>query len=292
MDGDVAGTSVVATRTESEAARKARLVKLESPALAIISLSLQPPVSDWVDVMIAGNNSFSQVWDALKGLYGVSGDQDELSIMETFATLKLTGYQDPLKFYMSIIGYSRQFEACGNTSLSTVARRVVAFMSKIPKAMGDTWETFAPTKEQKKSDVEFMKALRNHYDTKVQPNYRKKGDGDGTSMSMTGSDASKGNKSRKKRKKGEAKEGKATKDEGESKLEKKNTKCFYCDEIGHIKANCPVMAEAKKLLEKRKNGGSGYAGASSMHVGIDGMVANNDEVGSQLSTLESSMQSG
>ena len=40
LDGDEAGTSVVATRTESEAARKARLVKLESPALAIISLSL------------------------------------------------------------------------------------------------------------------------------------------------------------------------------------------------------------------------------------------------------------
>ena len=166
----------MAATTESEAARKARLAKLESPALAIISLSLQPPVSDWVDVMIAGNNSFSQAWDALKGLYGVSGDQDELSIMETFATLKLTGYQDPLKFCMSIIGYSRQFEECGNTSLSTVARRVVAFMSKIPKAMGDTWETFAPTKEQKKSDVEFMKALRSHYDTKVQLTFRKKGE--------------------------------------------------------------------------------------------------------------------
>jgi hypothetical protein len=176
---------------ESDATRRSRLAKLERPALAIISLSLQTPVSDWVDILIGGKQSFRQVWDALKNLYGVHGDIDELSVMETFATMKMSEYEDPLKFYMKIISFSRQFEACGNTSLSTVARRVVAFMTKIPKAKGEAWETFAATAEQKQSDVGFMQALKAHFDTKVQPTYsmaRKNTDG-AAMMAHVGADS-------------------------------------------------------------------------------------------------------
>jgi hypothetical protein len=126
------------TTMESTAARARRLNKMERPALAIISLSLQAPLTDWVDMMIATRQTFAQIWESLKKLYGVSGDMDEMSVMETFATMKLGAYQDPFKFYTSIISHSRQFEACGNTSLSTVARRVVAFMTKIPKAKDET----------------------------------------------------------------------------------------------------------------------------------------------------------
>ncbi len=74
------------------------------------------------------------------GLYGVSSDKVELRIMETFTTLKLTEYLDPLKFYTSIIGSSRKFEACDKSG---------GVHRKIFKGMGDTWEIFAPTMEQK-----------------------------------------------------------------------------------------------------------------------------------------------
>ena len=58
-------------------------------------------------------------------------------------------------------------------------------MTKIPKARGNTWEDFAPTREQKKLEVLFMKVLKEYYDTKVQPTYKNKKP-EGASMSMLG----------------------------------------------------------------------------------------------------------
>ena len=82
---------------ETEAQRKARIRKMESPATAIISLSLQPPVSDWVDFMVAAKTKFAEIWTSLKSLYGVSSELDEMHVLESFGALKLVGHEDPVQ---------------------------------------------------------------------------------------------------------------------------------------------------------------------------------------------------
>jgi hypothetical protein len=135
---------------ETLAARNRRLRRMQAPALAIVSLSLQAPVSDWVDYMIAGKNDFHEIWISMKALYGVSSETDKMSVLEAFATLRLNGHEDPVKFYMKLLSFSTQMTACGNSSLGTPARRILAFMTKIPKTPGGTWEDFRPTTDQKR----------------------------------------------------------------------------------------------------------------------------------------------
>ena len=87
-DADVGeGTTRAVNETDSD--RKKRLCKMESPALAIRSLSLQIPAADWVDYMIAAKHSFAMVWESLKSLYGVSSETDEMGVLETFGALRL-----------------------------------------------------------------------------------------------------------------------------------------------------------------------------------------------------------
>jgi hypothetical protein len=101
-EGEGAAAEEKVESEETTAARKARMRKMESPALAIISLSLQSPASDWVDYMIAAKTKFAEIWASLKSLYGVSSEVDEIGVLESLGALRLSGHEDPVKFYMKL----------------------------------------------------------------------------------------------------------------------------------------------------------------------------------------------
>ena len=272
---DLTSTTITAVTPPTDPEALARWRRMERSALALISLTLSPPASDFVDFQVQANTSFAESWNALHELYSVNDEQDEMGLLENYATLRLTGGDDPMQFYIKIVSNSKLFEKCGNNTLATPGRRILSFMTKIQKAPGEPWADFNPTREEKAGDVAFMRALKTHDNNKVQPKFAGKKGQHGGSFSHVGEDKKPCAKCGRKnhtteehrggsKKDKNSKGGKSDNKAGDTD-DKKSTggRCHACGEPGHYAKDCPEFREFLESKKKKKEG------ASAMHAMVE-----------------------